>query len=138
MQYLLGIDIGGTTVKIGLVSYAGVIIDKFEIKTNIENNGASILSDIRDAIYDFLNEKVDKVTLSYGGVSKQIKLLREDGPSIYSYNKSSGEISVAEPDEITPGLELFLYTVENTVKICVIFVPWAVWRIWREEYYEIL
>lgn len=72
---------------------------------------------------DFLNEKVDKVTLSYGGVSKQIKLLREDGPSIYSYNKSSGEISVAEPDEITPGLELFLYTVENTVKICVIFIP---------------
>ena len=57
MQYLLGIDIGGTTVKIGLVSCAGVIIDKFEIKTNIENNGASILSDIRDAIYDFLNEK---------------------------------------------------------------------------------
>ena len=40
MQYLLGIDIGGTTVKIGLVSHAGVIIDKFEIKTNVENNGS--------------------------------------------------------------------------------------------------
>ena len=60
MQYLLGIDIGGTTVKIGLVSYAGVIIDKFEIKTNIENNGESILRDIRDAIYDFLaKENID-------------------------------------------------------------------------------
>ena len=54
MKYLLGIDIGGTTVKIGLVSYTGKIINKFEIKTNIENNGSSILSDIRDAIYDFL------------------------------------------------------------------------------------
>lgn len=57
MQYLLGVDIGGTTVKIGLVSFEGVIIDKFEIKTNVENNGESILRDIRDAIYDFLNQK---------------------------------------------------------------------------------
>ena len=57
MQYLLGIDIGGTTVKIGLVSYEGEILNKFEIKTNIENNGASILSDIKDAIYHFLQEK---------------------------------------------------------------------------------
>ena len=57
MQYLLGIDIGGTTVKIGLVSYEGEILDKFEIKTNIENNGSSILMDIRDAIYTYLDTK---------------------------------------------------------------------------------
>ena len=57
MQYLLGVDIGGTTVKIGLVSYEGEIIDKFEIKTNVENNGESILSDIRDAIYNYLEQK---------------------------------------------------------------------------------
>ena len=57
MQYLFGVDIGGTTVKIGLVSYEGEIIDKFEIKTNVENNGESILTDIRDAIYNYLEEK---------------------------------------------------------------------------------
>ena len=57
MQYLLGVDIGGTTVKIGLVSYEGEIIDKFEIKTNVENNGESILTDIRDAIYNYLEQK---------------------------------------------------------------------------------
>ena len=57
MKYLFGIDIGGTTVKIGLLSHEGVIIEKFEIKTNIENNGASILTDIRDAIYSFLDKK---------------------------------------------------------------------------------
>ena len=57
MQYLFGVDIGGTTVKIGLVSYEGEILDKFEIKTNVENNGASILTDIRDAIYNYLEVK---------------------------------------------------------------------------------
>ena len=57
MQYVLGVDIGGKTVKIGLVSYEGEILDKFEIKTNVENNGESILSDIRNAIYSYLEEK---------------------------------------------------------------------------------
>ena len=57
MQYLIGVDIGGTTVKIGLVSYDGNIIDKFEIETNVENHGESILKDIKDAIYEYLNEK---------------------------------------------------------------------------------
>ena len=70
MQYLIGVDIGGTTVKIGLVSYEGEILDKFEIKTNIENNGESILKDIRDAIYSFLNDKfiakTDVVGIGFG------------------------------------------------------------------------
>ena len=57
MRYLFGVDIGGTTVKIGLVSYEGEILDKFEIKTNVENNGESILTDIRNAIYNYLEEK---------------------------------------------------------------------------------
>ena len=57
MKYLLGIDIGGTTIKIGFVSHDGEILDKFEIKTNVENNGQSILPDIRNAIYSYLEEK---------------------------------------------------------------------------------
>lgn len=37
MRYCFGIDIGGTTVKIGLFSISGEIIDKWEIKTHTEN-----------------------------------------------------------------------------------------------------
>ena len=66
MKYLLGIDIGGTTVKIGLVSYEGNIIEKFEIPTNTENSGSSILSDIKDAIYSFLGKKEIDRTLVTG------------------------------------------------------------------------
>ena len=57
MKYLFGIDIGGTTVKIGLISYSGTILDKFEIKTNTENKGSSILPDIKDALYRYMSEK---------------------------------------------------------------------------------
>lgn len=54
MEYLFGVDIGGTTVKIGLVSMDGQILDKFEIPTNKEDDGEKILPDVRDAIYAYL------------------------------------------------------------------------------------
>lgn len=55
MQYLFGVDIGGTTVKIGLVSYEGELLDCFEIKTDRSNQGVNILPDIRDAIYEYID-----------------------------------------------------------------------------------
>lgn len=55
MSYLFGVDVGGTTIKIGLISHDGRIIDKFEIKTNITNNGQEILKDVRNALYNYLS-----------------------------------------------------------------------------------
>lgn len=57
MQYLFGVDIGGTTVKIGLVTVKGSLLDSFEIKTNIDENGKFILLEVRDAIYAYLEAK---------------------------------------------------------------------------------
>lgn len=70
MQYLFGVDIGGTTIKIGLVSKEGKILDKFEIKTNVSNNGNNILKDVRDAIYTYLEKnnivREDVVGIGFG------------------------------------------------------------------------
>ena len=38
-KYVFGIDVGGTTVKCGLFSAEGIVLDKWEIKTNKENRG---------------------------------------------------------------------------------------------------
>ena len=57
MRYCFGIDIGGTTVKIGLFSINGEIIDKWEIKTHTENQGEKILPDISESILNKLKEK---------------------------------------------------------------------------------
>ena len=46
----LGIDVGGTAVKIGIVSYGGEILDKWSIKTRTGNNGKNILHDIAESI----------------------------------------------------------------------------------------
>ena len=56
-MYVFGIDIGGTTVKCGLFSKEGVVLDKWEIKTNIANGGEAVPGDIATAIRAKMEEK---------------------------------------------------------------------------------
>lgn len=49
-KYAFGVDIGGTTCKIGFFETDGRLLDKWEIKTNTENGGAVILSDVAKAV----------------------------------------------------------------------------------------
>ncbi len=49
-KYAFGVDIGGTTCKIGFFETEGNLVDKWEIRTNTENNGVSILSDVARTI----------------------------------------------------------------------------------------
>ena len=54
MKYLYGIDIGGTTVKMGLFAEDGTLKEKWEIKTRTEENGKNILPDIAVAVNDHM------------------------------------------------------------------------------------
>lgn len=49
-KYGFGVDVGGTTIKMGFFETDGALIDKWEIKTNTANGGNEILSDIAKAI----------------------------------------------------------------------------------------
>ena len=57
MKYCFGVDIGGTTVKLGLFTTDGEIVDKWEIKTRAENQGEAVLPDIAEALKEKLEEK---------------------------------------------------------------------------------
>lgn len=57
MNYCFGIDIGGTTVKMGLFQFDGKLVDKWEIKTRTENEGEAILPDVTKAINKKMSEK---------------------------------------------------------------------------------
>ena len=54
MRYAFGVDVGGTTVKLGFFSTEGKLLDKWEIPSRTENGGAAILPDIAEAIGDCL------------------------------------------------------------------------------------
>lgn len=52
-----GVDIGGTTVKLGLFGEDGCVSDKWEITTNKENEGGSILQDVAKSILTKMEER---------------------------------------------------------------------------------
>lgn len=56
-KYAFGVDIGGTTVKMGLFDREGCVLDKWEIPTVKENEGASILPDVAESIRGKMKEK---------------------------------------------------------------------------------
>ena len=55
--YAFGVDIGGTTVKLGLFSTDGVLLEKWEIPTRTQDGGSQILPDVARSIQDKLAEK---------------------------------------------------------------------------------
>ena len=52
MKYGFGVDVGGTTVKLGLLSEAGELLEKWELPTRTENGGENILPDIARSVQD--------------------------------------------------------------------------------------
>ena len=56
-QYGFGVDIGGTTCKIGLFEMSGSLLEKWEIPTNTENGGAAILDDVAEAVLGMMKQK---------------------------------------------------------------------------------
>lgn len=56
-KYAFGVDIGGTTVKMGLFDTDGVNLEKWEIPTNTADNGKEVLPDIAASIKVKLEER---------------------------------------------------------------------------------
>lgn len=66
-KYVFGVDIGGTTVKLGLFDAQGNVLDKWEIPTRTENNGSAILPDIADSIREKMKQ-IDREAVAGVGV----------------------------------------------------------------------
>ncbi len=56
-EYVFGVDVGGTTVKMGLFSNEGELLEKWEIPTDKREKGKNILNDIAASIESKINEK---------------------------------------------------------------------------------
>lgn len=95
-KYIYGIDIGGTTVKMGLFDEKGDMLEKWEIVTRKENNGENILPDIVKSIEEKNAEKSIETEDIIGigmGVPGPIT---EDGRVLKCANLGWGIFSVAD------------------------------------------
>ena len=56
MKYCIGVDIGGTTVKMGLFEEDGKILDKWEIVTDTSEEGKAVLPNIASSVEAKISE----------------------------------------------------------------------------------
>ena len=56
-EYAFGIDLGGTTAKVGLFTTAGALLEKWEVPTDSSEKGIRILPNLAAAILGKMEEK---------------------------------------------------------------------------------
>ena len=105
-KYGFGVDIGGTTIKMGFFETDGTLLDKWEIKTNTANGGADILSDVAKAIDNKLaQEAISKDDVQGVGVGVPGPV-RGDGVVNRCVNLGWGIVNVAEELGALTGLNV--------------------------------
>ena len=57
MRYCFGVDVGGTTVKLGFFDEEGKLLEKWEIPTRTQDSGKYILPDVAASILDKMKER---------------------------------------------------------------------------------
>ena len=53
----IGVDVGGTSVKLGLFEVTGELLKKWEVPTNKEEQGKAIIGDIAESILQVLDQE---------------------------------------------------------------------------------
>ena len=105
-KYGFGVDIGGTTIKMGFFEADGTLLDKWEVKTNTENGGANILSDIAKSIDNKLaQEGISKDDVAGVGVGVPGPV-KSNGVVNRCVNLGWGVVNVAEELGALTGLEV--------------------------------
>ena len=103
-NYVFGVDIGGTTVKIGLFTTQGEMVEKWEITTRTDEGGKYILSDIAASVEDKLAEKrIEKSDVAGVGMGVPGPV-KADGTVIKCVNLGWGIFNVEE--ELSKLLDL--------------------------------
>ncbi len=95
-EYVFGVDIGGTTVKLGLFTVAGELLEKWEITTRTDEGGKYILGDIAETLQNKMAERKlskEQVAGIGMGVPGPVK---EDGTVLRCVNLGWGIFNVSD------------------------------------------
>ena len=105
-KYGFGVDVGGTTIKMGFFETDGTLLDKWEIKTNTANGGSEILPDIARSIDNKLaQEGISKSEVQGIGVGVPGPV-KQDAIVNRCVNLGWGIVNVAEELGALTGLQV--------------------------------
>ena len=105
-KYGFGVDVGGTTCKLGLFQTDGTLLEKWEIPTDTSDNGANILKDIVAAVHgkmvakDITKEEVEGIGIGVPGA------VTEDGVVNRCVNVGWGVVPIVKEMEELSGLRV--------------------------------
>lgn len=103
-NYCFGIDVGGTTVKCGVFKIDGTLVDKWEITTNVENNGEHILPDVAEAVLGKISDMgIDKDDVAGIGIGVPGPV-KEDGSLVAAVNLHWGYHNIVKEMEELTGI----------------------------------
>ncbi|MGX7059297.1 ROK family glucokinase [Vagococcus humatus] len=120
---LLGIDLGGTTVKFGILTREGIIQQKWSIPTNIEDNGCHIVPDIIASINHHLNLYQMTSDDFYGiGMGTPGTVDRKNGTVIGAYNLNWTTLQLVKED-IEKGLGMPI-AIDNDANVAALGERW--------------
>lgn len=92
-KYCFGVDVGGTTVKLGYFDLDGNVLEKWEIPTRKENGGANIIPDIAGSILVKMKQNnIDKEEVAGVGLGVPGPVT-EDGTVLVAVNLGWGKFN---------------------------------------------
>ncbi|PWJ50481.1 ROK family glucokinase [Faecalicatena contorta] len=105
-RYAFGIDIGGTTLKLGLFKTNGELMEKWELPTRTEENGGYILTDIAEAIQQKLSDETISAA-DVAGIGLGVPgPVGKDGTVYRCVNTGWGILNVEQKLEALTGLKV--------------------------------
>ena len=105
-KYVFGVDLGGTTVKMGLFESSGELLCTWEIPTRTEDGGKYILGDIADSVLAVMKERsIGKDDVEGIGIGVPGPV-GADGTVFKCVNLGWGVFNVAESLQELTGLKV--------------------------------
>ena len=89
-KYAIGVDLGGSSIKIGIVAETGKLIKKISVKTEAEKGPNNVIEKIVHSIYDLTEKskyKIDGIGIGCPGVVTPGKGIVENPPNLPGWNK---------------------------------------------------
>lgn len=121
-KYLLGVDVGGTTVKIGIFTEQGDILEKWQITTQVADKSALIPHDIWNSIVEKMkNNKIKQEQLIGMGVGAPGFVSSETGEIALAVNLGWKDFPLGDILKDLSGLPVY---VENDANIAALGENW--------------
>lgn len=121
-KYIIGIDIGGTTIKLGIISSNGELFHKWSIPTNTENQGSFIINDIWESIViKIKSENIIKEDINGIGVGIPGYIDTDSGIVYEAINIGWKNINIKQELKKISGLPVHI---ENDANIAVLGENW--------------